>query len=130
MSIAMLAGPLIKAGGARLATRGVGALARRLGRRGARAAIGEAVGSATGAAGRGALALTRRVVGGRAGLMVGVPRRRRRRGISGVELRGFKKVARLLASVGMAPRGLGRHRARRSVFSARRIGDPFDEGLD
>lgn len=35
------------------------------------------------------------------------PRRRRRaRGISGSELRGFRKVARLLANFGMRPRGL------------------------
>ncbi len=34
--------------------------------------------------------------------------RRRGRGISATELRGFKKVARLLADFGMAPRGLRR----------------------
>lgn len=33
-------------------------------------------------------------------------RRRRARGISGSELRGFRKVARLLANFGMRPRGL------------------------
>ena len=53
-----------------------------------------------GAAGR---AIGRVVAGG-----PGVRRRRRRRakGISGTELRGFRKVARLLASFGMRPRGL------------------------
>ncbi len=37
-------------------------------------------------------------------------RRRRRRGISATELRGFRKVTRLLRLVGMHPRGLGRSR--------------------
>lgn len=41
-------------------------------------------------------------------------RRRRGRGITAVELRGFRKVSRLLANVGMAPRGL------RRPYSARR----------
>lgn len=56
--------------------------------------------------------------------------RRRHRGISGAELRGFKKVARLLADFGMRPRGLAHpmHR-RRSSFSRRRRGDPeFSDG--
>lgn len=40
-------------------------------------------------------------------------RRRRRRGITATELRGFRKVTGLLHRVGMTPRGLGRvhHRA-------------------
>lgn len=40
-------------------------------------------------------------------------KRRRRRGITATELRGFKKVTGLLHRVGMTPRGLGRvhHRA-------------------
>ncbi len=43
-------------------------------------------------------------------------RRRRGRGISATELRGFKKVARLLADFGMAPRGL-----RRGMIRPRRL---------
>ncbi len=54
----------------------------------------------------------RRVAGLGAGRLVRRRRRRRRRGISGSELRGFRKVTRLLASVGMHPRGLGRARRR------------------
>ncbi|MGH8458305.1 MAG: hypothetical protein ACRESV_03045 [Nevskiales bacterium] len=36
--------------------------------------------------------------------------KRRAKGITGRELKGFKKVTRLLKSVGMHPRGLGRSR--------------------
>ncbi len=39
--------------------------------------------------------------------------RRRGRGITGAQLRGFKRVVHLLKSVGMAPRGLARSRAAR-----------------
>ncbi len=49
---------------------------------------------------------------------------RRRRGITGAELRGFKKIARLLSSFGMRPRGLARPMQRgRSPFSRPRFGD-------
>jgi len=46
-----------------------------------------------------------------------VKKRRRARGITGVELRGFRKVTRLLRRVGMAPKGLrgARVRARPSA---------------
>jgi len=36
--------------------------------------------------------------------------RRRSRGITARELRGFRKITRLLRSVGMRPKGLGGHR--------------------
>lgn len=68
-----------------------------------------------------------RAVGGVAGgVRVGRRGRRRRgRGISGAELRGFKKVARLLSSFGMRPRGLAHPmRSRRGFFSRRHRGDP------
>lgn len=56
--------------------------------------------------------------------------KRRRRGISGAELRGFKKVARFLADFGMRPRGLAHPMHRRSRgFSRRHRGDP-DFGSD
>jgi len=42
-----------------------------------------------------------------AGNVIGI-KRRRRRGITARELSGFRKITRLLASVGMSPRGLGR----------------------
>lgn len=45
---------------------------------------------------------------GRAGAM----KHRRSRGITGRELRGFNKVARLLAKFGMVPKKLGRRGAR------------------
>ncbi len=52
-----------------------------------------------------------------AGNVIGI-RRRRRRGITARELSGFRKITRLLHSVGMTPRGLGRrhhhHTAHRS----------------
>jgi len=44
-------------------------------------------------------------------------RHRRGRGISATELRGFRKVARLLRMVGMRPRGLGPTRHRHRVVS-------------
>ncbi len=51
--------------------------------------------------------------------------RRRRRGISPTELRGFKKVTGLLRSVGMRPAGLGQRRAAaRPRRRPRRVGDP------
>lgn len=57
-------------------------------------------------------------------------RHHRRRGISGAELRGFKKVARLLSDFGMRPRGLAHplHRAPRRLFSRRHRGDPISDG--
>jgi hypothetical protein len=42
----------------------------------------------------------------------GRPFRRHRRGISATELRGFRKVARLLRMVGMVPRGMKKVRRR------------------
>jgi len=79
---------------------------------------------------RGAAGLARRAAPGirravRGLRPVGVRRRRRRaRGISGTELRGFKKVARLLANFGMRPRGLARPAAGpRRTFGPRRRGD-------
>jgi hypothetical protein len=43
----------------------------------------------------------------------GKPFRRHRRGISATELRGFRKVARLLRMVGMVPRGMRKAAPRR-----------------
>lgn len=58
----------------------------------------------------------------------GLRRRRRGRGITAAELRGFKKVATLLAGFGMRPRGLAQPlRRRRARFSIRKRGDPEDE---
>lgn len=45
-----------------------------------------------------------------AGNPVGVKRRRRARGITATELRGFKKVTNLLGRVGMVPRKTGTRR--------------------
>ncbi len=66
----------------------------------------------------------------RAGRMTAAERRamglpvRRRRGITAAEIRGFKKLARLLSSFGMRPRGLARPMRRgRSPFSRARFGD-------
>jgi len=42
----------------------------------------------------------------------GLPMCRHRRGISATELRGFRKVARLLRMVGMVPRGMKKVRRR------------------
>jgi hypothetical protein len=39
--------------------------------------------------------------------------RRRGRGISRTELRGFRKIVRLLRSVGMRPKGTGHHHVKR-----------------
>lgn len=59
------------------------------------------------AVGRGIRQVGRQVVRQGVRRIVRRPRRRRRaRGISGSELRGFRKVARLLANFGMRPRGL------------------------
>ncbi len=63
--------------------------------------IGRAVGAARGLLGRGG-----RAAGGRG--------RRRGRGITRVELRGFRKIVRLLRSVGMVPKGM-RHARRAST---------------
>jgi len=52
-----------------------------------------------------------RIVGGLArGRGARMGRARRARGITARELRGFRKVTRLLRSVGMRPKGLGGHR--------------------
>ena len=58
--------------------------------------VGRAIGAGRSLAGR-----ARR--GGR------VAGRRRGRGISRVELRGFRKIVKLLRSVGMRPKGTGHH---------------------
>lgn len=80
-----------------------------------------AAGAVSGVVGRAGRVLRRR------GARPGVMRHRRRRGISGAELRGFKKVARLLADFGMRPRGLAHPMHRRvSRFSRRRRGDIGD----
>ncbi|MEE8607588.1 MAG: hypothetical protein V3S55_08290 [Nitrospiraceae bacterium] len=76
-----------------------------LARRAAPALAGVAAAGAAGAAFAGG----ERVITDAAGNVIGV-RRRRRRGITARELSGFRKITRLLASVGMTPRGLGRHR--------------------
>ncbi len=68
----------------------------------------------------------RRIAKGVKGARGGISgRRRRHRGISGAELRGFKKVANLLSAFGMRPRGLAApmHR-RRARFGRRLRGDP------
>jgi hypothetical protein len=46
----------------------------------------------------------------------GAPRRRHGKGITGAQLRGFKRVTNLLRSVGMHPRGLGRTRGASRSF--------------
>ncbi len=71
------------------------------------ATAGRSRGSRPGVVSRG-LAGARRLAGGlRTG---GRARGRRRHGITRAELRGFRKIVRLLKSVGMHPRGLGRSR--------------------
>lgn len=85
--------------------------------RGVRPGVGGAASAVGGVIGRAG----RRARGARA------MHRRRRRGISGAELRGFKKVARLLADFGMRPRGLAHPLHRRvSRFSRHRRGDIGD----
>jgi hypothetical protein len=59
-----------------------------------------------------------RVAGGLINPRTGKPFRRRGRGISATELRGFRKVAKLLRMVGMRPRGLGPTRHRHKVISS------------
>src|SRR5574337_609317 len=61
------------------------------------------IGAAGAAVGAGGLAAARAFAGG--------GRRRRGRGITSRELRGFRKVTRLLSTVGMVPRRLGRRKA-------------------
>jgi hypothetical protein len=63
------------------------------------------IGRAAGAIGRAAAGF----INPRTGLPM---RRRHRRGISATELRGFRKVARLLRMVGMVPRGMKKVRRR------------------
>lgn len=119
-------------GGVRaLGTPALGAVTRGVGRLLGRGARRRARGMVRGAPVRPGLLetglglVTGRPVRGRAALMPGM-RRRRRRGISATELRGFKKVAMLLADFGMRPRGLAGGRAmrrRRTPFSRRRFGD-------
>jgi len=74
-------------------------------------------GGRTGVTGRAAGEFAGGFFGGRAGARAGRFRRRRGRGISATELRGFRKVARLLRMVGMRPRGLGPTRHRHRVTS-------------
>ena len=122
MSIAALL-PVARLGGAALIKGGMKLFGRK-GRKRARMAGPAAAPSIL----ERAAALTGRLAA-RPGAMVGVPRRRRARGISGTEIRGFKKVARLLATFGMRPRGLARPAARgRRPFSRARFGDPDDGG--
>jgi hypothetical protein len=80
----------------------------------ARSATGRFVGKVGGVGGAG------RAIGGWFKNKQGkwTKRRRRARGITGVELRGFRKVTRLLRRVGMAPKGLRGARVRRSRPSA------------
>jgi hypothetical protein len=79
----------------------IAAGSRRIGRTGRAGSsrpgvIGRAIGGARALAGRGSRG---RVMG-----------RHRARGITARELRGFRKVTRLLRTVGMRPKGLGGHR--------------------
>ncbi len=62
--------------------------------------VGRAISAGRGLAGR---ARGRMAAGGR----------RRGRGISRTELRGFRKIVRLLRSVGMRPKGTGHHHVKR-----------------
>lgn len=117
--------------GAPVALRGITKLIGRKGRKRARAAAAAQPGIVSRA-----LALAQRVapgVVGRISPVTGRPMRRRARGISGTEIRGFKKVSRLLSQFGMRPRGLARPMARgRRPFSRARFGDPDagDIGFD
>jgi len=65
--------------------------------------LGQGVAAARGLAGR---------ARGRRGRMAGG--RRHRRGITSTELRGFRKIVRLLRSVGMRPKGTGHGHIKRS----------------
>ncbi len=123
MSIAALGGAAIRLGGP-AALGGIKRLLGRKGRQRARAAAG-AVAAVPSIAQR-AIALTGRLAGVRGLAAAGVmPRRRRRRGITAAEIRGFKKLSRLLSQFGMRPRGLARPMARgRRPFSRARFGDP------
>ncbi len=78
----------------------------------ARAGRSSRVGSSRPGLVGGAIAAGRRFAGSRGGRgrMAG---RRRGRGISRVELRGFRKIVRLLRSVGMRPKGTGHHHVRK-----------------
>lgn len=98
----------------------------RKGRQRGRALAARPVAAAPGIAGR-VLALAQRVAPGALAVdpRTGMPRRRRRRGITAAEIRGFKKLSRLLSQFGMRPRGLARPMARgRRPFSRARFGDP------
>jgi hypothetical protein len=57
-----------------------------------------------------AISAGRRIAGGLRGRGGARGTHRRARGITARELRGFRKVTRLLRSVGMRPKGLGGHR--------------------
>ncbi len=121
MSIVALGGAALRLG----APAALGGVRRLLARKGRVAARAAATAAAPTLAKR-AIALTGRIAGIRGLAAAGVmPRRRRRRGITAAEIRGFKKLSRLLSQFGMRPRGLARPMARgRRPFSRARFGDP------
>ncbi len=133
MSLLRAAGRVagLAARGARFVPGPIGLGARAIGIAGAIPGVSGLARRAGGAAlrrlGGAAAAVPRRGVAGR---MTAAERRamglpvRRRRGITAAEIRGFKKLARLLSSFGMRPRGLARPMRRgRSPFSRARFGD-------
>lgn len=121
MSIAALGGAALRFGGPAV----LGGVRRLMGRKGRRAARGAITPGAAPTIAQRAIALTRRVAGVPGLTAAGIPRRRRRRGITAGEIRGFKKLSRLLSQFGMRPRGLARPMARgRRPFSRARFGDP------
>lgn len=125
MSIAALAFGGARILGQQAVTGGISRLLGRRGRKKGRAAAAVAPPTIL----QRAAALTGRLAGRAVDPMTGRPRRRRARGISGSEIRGFKKVSRLLSQFGMRPRGLARPmRGRARPFSRARFGDPDDGG--
>ncbi len=80
----------------------------------ARAGRSSRVGSSRPGLVGGAIAAGRRFAGSRGGRgRMAAGGRRRGRGISRTELRGFRKIVRLLRSVGMRPKGTGHHHVKR-----------------
>ena len=79
----------------------------------ARAGRSSRVGSSRPGLVGGAIAAGRRFAGSRGGRGRMAGARRRGRGISRTELRGFRKIVRLLRSVGMRPKGTGHHHVKR-----------------
>jgi hypothetical protein len=115
-AIAGLAGPLIKKLGGGILGKvgglfGKKAAARQIAGPAGGSRLGGIVRAGTGlVAGGAAFEAGSRLVRKKDGTMV--LRRRRRRGISHTELRGFRKITSLLRSVGMVPKGLrGRRKA-------------------